>query len=226
MNICTWTKLVVPYASTKKIDYTVIRLFFKVMWFATWFMVVLAILLISGLLCVAYIIQIPVTSLTANICISSNLNTNAIDYENKLLRHSYKLLRHSYRLSFKLEKPYIWTFKKDFQRNWYSTKTSSLCFYPNFVTNLLYNYLFFSNIFVLACGNSYVTNIKSLIILQKRAVRIITFSDYRAHASPLFKTLNLLKFPDIVKLQYILALSCYSIAKTYSRLTLITCSLR
>ncbi len=29
---------------------------------------------------------------------------------------------------------------------------------------------------------------------------VITFSDYRAHTSPLFKSLNLLKFPDIVKL--------------------------
>ena len=62
---------------------------------------------------------------------------------------------------------------------------------------IIYSFLTYS---VLAWGNSYVTNIKSLIILQKRAVRIITFSDYRAHASPLFKTLNLLKFPDIVKL--------------------------
>ena len=62
---------------------------------------------------------------------------------------------------------------------------------------IVYSFLTYS---VLAWGNTYNTNLKPLIILQKRAVRVITFSDYRAHTSPLFKTLKLLKFPDITKL--------------------------
>ena len=53
---------------------------------------------------------------------------------------------------------------------------------------------------VLIWGNTYKTNIQPLVILQKKAVRIITFSDFKAHSSPLFKNLNLLKLPDIKKL--------------------------
>ena len=61
---------------------------------------------------------------------------------------------------------------------------------------IIYSFLTYS---VLAWGNTYITNLKPLIILQKKAVRIITFSDYRKHTSSLFKALKLLKFSDIVK---------------------------
>ena len=37
--------------------------------------------------------------------------------------------------------------------------------------------------------------------LQKKAVRIITCSKYNAHTEPLFKTLKLLKFTDLLKLR-------------------------
>lgn len=37
--------------------------------------------------------------------------------------------------------------------------------------------------------------------LQKNAVRIMTFSEFRAHSDPLFKQLNLLKFTDNISLQ-------------------------
>ena len=53
---------------------------------------------------------------------------------------------------------------------------------------------------MLIWGNTYKTNLRPLIILQKKAVRIITFSDFLAHTSPIFKELNLLKFLDIVDL--------------------------
>ena len=38
------------------------------------------------------------------------------------------------------------------------------------------------------------------MVLQKKAIRINTFSDFQAHTSLLFKKLNLLKFLDIVDL--------------------------
>ena len=41
--------------------------------------------------------------------------------------------------------------------------------------------------------------IRQTIILQKKAVRLISFSLYEAHSSPLFKKLKLLKLPDIVR---------------------------
>ena len=38
-----------------------------------------------------------------------------------------------------------------------------------------------------------------LKLLQKKVVRIITNSNYLAHSEPIFKTLNLLKLEDIIK---------------------------
>jgi len=46
-----------------------------------------------------------------------------------------------------------------------------------------------------------VTTMHKLVILQKRAVRIITSSPYRAASNPLFVRLRLLKFNDIYTLQ-------------------------
>ena len=41
--------------------------------------------------------------------------------------------------------------------------------------------------------------IDQTITLQKKAIRLITFSHYQAHSSPLFKELGLLKLTDIIK---------------------------
>ena len=43
--------------------------------------------------------------------------------------------------------------------------------------------------------------LKKLILLQKKAIRICTKSDYSAHPSPLFKSLKTLKLQDIIKIQ-------------------------
>ena len=43
----------------------------------------------------------------------------------------------------------------------------------------------------------------------KKAVRIITFSHFQSHTSPIFKKLNLLKLSDIVKLHTILFMHQY-----------------
>ena len=42
---------------------------------------------------------------------------------------------------------------------------------------------------------------EKISILQKNAVRIMTFSDFRAHSEPLFKQLDILKFTDNIVLQ-------------------------
>ena len=63
--------------------------------------------------------------------------------------------------------------------------------------SIIYSFLVYG---VLIWGNTCKTNIQPLVILQKKAVRIITFSDFKAHSSLLFKNLNLLKLPDIIKL--------------------------
>ena len=51
-------------------------------------------------------------------------------------------------------------------------------------------------------GNTYPTNTKKIVTLQKKAIRIniITFSRFDDHTSPLFKQLYLLKFVDLIYL--------------------------
>ena len=53
-------------------------------------------------------------------------------------------------------------------------------------------------------GNTYITTLKPLIILQKRAVRIIMFSKPDAHSAPLFKQLGILNLKDLVSFHNLL----------------------
>ena len=46
-----------------------------------------------------------------------------------------------------------------------------------------------------------MSTLKPLTILQKKAIRLITFSDFNARSSPLFFNLEILKFTDVVFLQ-------------------------
>ena len=48
---------------------------------------------------------------------------------------------------------------------------------------------------------TYPTYLKPAITLQKRVVRIMTFSDPRSHSEPLLKSLRLLKFSHIIHLE-------------------------
>ena len=45
-------------------------------------------------------------------------------------------------------------------------------------------------------GNTYDQNIKPLQTIQSKAIRLLTFSNFDAHTSPLFAELNLLKLQD------------------------------
>ena len=55
-------------------------------------------------------------------------------------------------------------------------------------------YLYYCN---LAWGGTYKTNLQRIVILQKRAVRIVNNSTYDANTGPIFKKLELLKRHDI-----------------------------
>ena len=50
-------------------------------------------------------------------------------------------------------------------------------------------------------GLTYPTYLKPATTLQKRVVRIMTFSDPRSHSEPPLKSLRLLKFSDIIHLE-------------------------
>ena len=58
---------------------------------------------------------------------------------------------------------------------------------------LIYPYIVYCNC---AWSSTYVSNLNRISYLQKRAVRAITNSDYRAHSAPLFSKLGIL---DIFK---------------------------
>ena len=61
--------------------------------------------------------------------------------------------------------------------------------------SLIYLFLIYA---VLVWGHIYKRNLHPLVILQKKAMKIMTFSGFREHSFPLFKRLKLLKFLDIV----------------------------
>ena len=52
---------------------------------------------------------------------------------------------------------------------------------------------------IITWGNTYPTTIQPLSVLQKKAVRIMTFSKFDEHSSPLFKKLNIIKLSDLIK---------------------------
>jgi hypothetical protein len=53
------------------------------------------------------------------------------------------------------------------------------------------------------------TNSRRILTLQKTAIRLITFSEFRAHSSPLFLELKLLKIFDLVEVLNILFIHQY-----------------
>ena len=74
----------------------------------------------------------------------------------------------------------------------------------HFVNNSILYQLYYSLIYplltygLLVWDNTYHTTLKPIITLQKRALRIITYSKPHEHSDPLFKQLDLLKLVDLV----------------------------
>jgi len=66
----------------------------------------------------------------------------------------------------------------------------------------LYNSLFlpYLNYCSEIWGNTFKTNLRQIVTLQKKAIRIICNIEKYEHTTPLFKRLNILKFHDLVKL--------------------------
>ena len=83
--------------------------------------------------------------------------------------------------------------------------------YPTSITKSIYNTLILPNISY--CILSWGSYIDKIFLLQKRAIRNISKSNFRAHTEPLFKEHNLLKVLDIQGAQFL-----YSILKFYSKL--------
>ena len=86
-------------------------------------------------------------------------------------------------------------------------------FVPNHILILLYNSLILSRLLYcnVAWGRSSKRNIDSILLLQKKAVRICSGSHFLANTDPLFKKLRLLKITDITLMQT--ALFMYKLSK-------------
>ena len=78
----------------------------------------------------------------------------------------------------------------------------------NIYYSLIYSHLLYA---IQAWGSAFETHKSKLVVLQKKAIRMITFNDERlqtwslVHTSPLFKELGMLKLNEIFELQ----LSCF-----------------
>ena len=82
---------------------------------------------------------------------------------------------------------------------------SKLRHYVNIATLILLYYSLiysFLNYCTITWGNTYLITLQLFTLLQKRAVRIITFSDFKAHITPLFYYhLKLLKLSGLIYLK-------------------------
>ena len=69
------------------------------------------------------------------------------------------------------------------------------------LTNLYYSLIYpFLTYGITIWGNTYPTTLQPLYILQKKAVRIMTFSSFDEHSTPLFRLLAIIKLSDLVTL--------------------------
>lgn len=49
-------------------------------------------------------------------------------------------------------------------------------------------------------GLTYPSHLKPICTLQKKAIRILTFSEPRSHSEPIFKLLRIIKLPDLIEI--------------------------
>ena len=66
---------------------------------------------------------------------------------------------------------------------------------------LLIHNIFNLHYCIIVWGSTYKTNLRRLVSLQKRVIRIISKSTFDSHSDPIFKELELLKLFDIRQLQ-------------------------
>ena len=68
----------------------------------------------------------------------------------------------------------------------------------NLYYTLIYPFLTYG---IIIWGNTYKTTIESLFIIQKRVIRIMTFSQYTNQTTPIFNHLGFIKLHDLVYFQ-------------------------
>ena len=76
-------------------------------------------------------------------------------------------------------------------------------FLPSYILRTIYCSLILPHLqyCTLTWANTYFSKLNKIIVLQKKAIRIINNSDYIAHSDPRFKMTKLLKLDDVNNLQ-------------------------
>ena len=99
-------------------------------------------------------------------------------------------------------KPHVQNLTRKISKSLGLIYKSSFCLNKNYLCRLYYS-LVYPYLYYCACvwGLTYHSNLKRLVTLQKRAVKMISRSSFDAHTDPIFKSLKLLKFENIVSLQ-------------------------
>ena len=85
-------------------------------------------------------------------------------------------------------------------RHYLSHKSLTTLYYT-----MIYLYLIYCNI---TWTSTYPTRLQPIFIIQKKIVRIMTFSKYREETSQIFRSLNIMNIYELNK--YLIALFMYS----------------
>ena len=103
-----------------------------------------------------------------------------------------KLERNSFvkHLGVMIDNNFSWKFHKEKYRHYTTTQLFCTNFYSfNIYCSLIHPYISYG---LLAWGQTSKANLNTILILQKRALRLIYFSSKREHAIPLFIRANIL----------------------------------
>ena len=69
----------------------------------------------------------------------------------------------------------------------------------NVLSNLYYALIYpFLTYEIIGRGNTYSTTLQPFFILQKKAIRLMTFTSFHENSSPIFRKLNIIKLDDLM----------------------------
>ena len=89
--------------------------------------------------------------------------------------------------------------KSQNQKAFFTNQVSALERPPYVLSIIVQIILIHITVRVFDRGSTYQSNLKRLITLEKRVIRIISKSPFNEHANPIFVSLRIRKFEDLIK---------------------------
>ena len=87
------------------------------------------------------------------------------------------------------------------------SKNMSMLYKVKLILNSNSLYTLYCSLLLPACeiwGNTYTSRIENLIMMQKKAIRVVDTSLFRDHTNPLFVKYRCLKFKDLINMKTLL----------------------